>query len=704
MHGTLDSSQMAFCSADPANLRLLAPAGCGKTLSLLYRCAFLAEAAKPQGLRFLIVTFTVAAKQELLSRVSSDFRFASIRDSVDITTLNSWGFRRIRGIAFSPKLISSKEDYHFAMLNQLQPIWRNHTKVRSAIEQRRSTTPQKLMNLMDGFKSLGFDHIRHTNQDIFADHLAALRSDGLGSKVDELLEELAKLGVLSVVSDRQGEDRAKTGDRDIYNSFFRFWRDAAQHMIDSATFTLEDQKYVAYLDERQKLEEGKHLSGVTRYDHVLVDEFQDVNPLDLALVKAIAKRNRATIVVAGDDDQAIFEWRGATPEYILDPARFFGEDFSTYALAVNYRSPRNIVEYSQRLIGHNQRRVDKHVSAARSEEAQIEVLTTEGLVEAMDAVCAEVEMAMGKGGSPSQVALISRKRAQIIPYQIYFASKNIPFCAAEDLQVFMSGAFDRLLRLIMIKDRCKETRIRTQVVDDVLELCGLVKRFPLNKKDKGDLRRHLQQSGVSSVLEAIDALISYRGTLKGANSAGKVSIAMADVIRRFLDASSVSSSLTYLGEDFQGLQIDLGKAEDDIFYTDPPFLQLSEYATRYGDDYVAFVNDIENAKEQLAYIPPFLDDAKPNPADELWKRPLHLMTALRAKGKEFDVVVLLDVNDGVWPSKNARTPEEKEAERRLFYVAFTRAKKRIICMVSKKFGNHEAIPSPFLSELGLGDM
>ena len=97
---------------------------------------------------------------------------------------------------------------------------------------------------------------------------------------------------------------------------------------------------------------------------MFVDEFQDVNPLDIALVKAIVERNRATVTIAGDDDQAIFEWRGATPEYILNPERYFDSPFTTYILGVNYRSPHNSVDHSQRLIANNERRVPKQIKAA----------------------------------------------------------------------------------------------------------------------------------------------------------------------------------------------------------------------------------------------------------------------------------------------------------------------------------------------------
>ena len=306
-----------------------------------------------------------------------------------------------------------------------------------------------------------------------------------------------------------------------------------------------------------------------------------------------------------------------------------------------------------------------------------------------------------QGDSPSRVAIIGRKRSQIIPYQVYFASRDIAFCAAEDLQIFLSGAFDRLLALLMIKTNARVRQSRNQVVNDMLQLCDLAKRYPLSKADKGTLRSHLQQSGPRSFDNAIGALGKYRGKLKGPNKNGSTSLAMADALREFINAETVSDALISLSENFEGLHIDLGKAEDDIFYTDPPFLQLAEYASSYDDDYDQFVDDIEHAKAQLVYIPPFEDSTSGNSTEELWQRPLHLMTALRAKGKEFDTVVLLDVLDGIWPNKNAQTPAQLEAERRLFYVAFTRARKKVVMLLDNRMGNYEAVVSPYIDELGL---
>lgn len=695
----LDASQRQFCEAPAGNIRLLAPAGCGKTLCLLHRCKHLARQNR-QRPRFLFVTFTRAARDELLARINTDDQFSVLRDSVEVTTLNSWGYRRVKGIAFHPKLITSRNEYHFTMSNQLQPVWLNHASIKRAIDKKRNTTPRALMDVMDTFKSLGFDHERHTHFDQFADHLQFLQGQGLTRKLQQQFEELAKLGALETRIVKDGVEVLEADASEVYEAFYLFWREATAQLINSATFTLEDQKYVAYLDERQKLEERNFLSGAAGYRHIFVDEFQDINPLDIALVKAIVERNRATVTIAGDDDQAIFEWRGATPEYILDPTRYFGSPFTTHILGTNYRSPGNIVDHSQRLISRNVRRVSKDIKAAEgNRQARIQIERTENIEDALEYVHNIFKEAVGQGESPSRVAIVGRKRAQLIPYQVFFAAQEIPFCAAEDLQVFLSDTFDRLLEFLLIKTHAETSRSQTQVVGDLLKLCDLVKRWPLSKRDKDSLTKHLQQARPTTFNAGLDALSSYRGTLKGANPGGVVSISMADAIRSFIEAPDVSDALWALSDSFEGLQIDFGKAPDSIFHADPPFLQLAEYASSYGDDYGRFVDDIELAKQQLVYTPPFDDDAEGGESAELWKRPMHLMTALRAKGKEFDTVVLLDVIDGIWPSRYASTEQEREAERRVFYVAFTRAKQKVVMLVPARVGDKQAVVSPYIQEL-----
>ncbi|MCY3866087.1 MAG: ATP-dependent helicase [Chloroflexi bacterium] len=711
----LDQSQRAFIEAPvDQNIRLLAPAGCGKTLSLLHRCRYIAVQSPNRRPRFLIVTFTRAARDELLSRLHRDQEFAVIRDQSEITTLNSWGFRRIKNAADYPKLITSRRDYHFTMRNQLQPVWRDHERVKDAIlsknSWKRRNAPKNLMDMIDSIKSLGFDHKRHASRDKFVNHWRELETQGLGWRLQEQIDQLIKFDVWSddlaevgkrnksAGGDKETEHDLEEYERNLredefYDAFYCFWLEATARLIEEATFTLEDQKYFAYQDEQTNVDCGRFLSGAASYDHVYVDEFQDINPLDLALVRAIVARSRATITIAGDDDQAIFEWRGATPEYILEPQDYFNAKFETHTLGVNYRSPNNIVMRSQLLIKNNLRRVPKRIRAHSSAMAKIEMLELESLTEALEYVSNLVKTSLDEGASPSRIALLSRKRAQIIPYQIFFASKDIPFCAAEDLQIFLSATFERLIRLLTIKEDPERRRSASSVLDDIIFFCDNAKRYPLKKKDKFELRKQLQKNRPRTTQDGVFALAEYRGELKGKNENGETSLEMANAIQTFIDSQSVSTGLLALSQNFEGFQPDLGKAEEDIFYLDPPFFNLAEFARLYEDDYDSFVDDIEAAKETLVHTPPFEADET---GEDLSRNPLHLMTALRAKGKEFDRVVLLDTEAGIWPNKNAKTEEQLEAERRVMYVAFTRAREQVTMLLRSG-----SVPSPYIQELGL---
>jgi len=703
----IDESQREFCEAPPVNIRLLAPAGCGKTHSLLYRCKHLAE-SKGSGSRFLIITFTRVARDEIKTRLHSDSDFGDIRDFVEVATLNSWGWRRVRAVHQHPRLITTSTDLYFAAKQQLQPIWSKYPNIEAAMTGRKANSVAKsLLESIDQLKSLGFDHRVDKEVDHFQRSLLTLQSIGLAQRWNEVWQSIAQMGVLTSESlqlllgrNHSSSVSLEVASKRFFDEFFDFWCKATEFLVSQSTFSLEDQKYVAFLDEDEKVSRGSHLSGVAQIDHVLVDEFQDINPLDLNLISAIVKRNRSTLTIIGDDDQAIFEWRGATPHFILNPSSFLGDSFQTYTLARNYRCPRNIVEMSQSLIKHNANRVDKTVSAVLKENAEVSVRCVRGISDAMNEVQKLVSDAAGSGG---RTALISRKRSQIIPYQVFFASESMPFCAAEDLQVFLSETFERLLEILAIKSKYSLRQTVTQAVGETVNALSMVLRFPLRPPDALGIKAFLSESGPNRICDALTALESYDGTI-GRHSAKTLLLPAIEGAMKFFEAERVDAALHAISSDFSGMKQDYGKAEEDIFFLDPPFAQLVEFAGRYDCDFDRFIDDIDKAKRLLVRVPPDDDDFLET--SSLHARPIHLMTAPRAKGKEFDNIVLLDVNEGMWPIVHADTPEKIEAERRLFYVAMTRAKKKLVVLVNaqlicRNLGQATFVPSRFIAEAGL---
>ena len=549
------------------------------------------------------------------------------------------------------------------------------------------------MTVMDNLKSMGFVHNEDKNLDLFLKRLQSLENQNLSWRIEEQFDLLTRAKVLD--SPGQGDTEGPSiSRRDFYNRFFTFWRKATDHLQQMAHFTYEDQKYWAYLDIKSPDSDGNtkpYITGAARYDHILVDEFQDINPLDMELIKAIVERNRATLTIVGDDDQAIFEWRGATPEYILQPHKYFGVPFNDYHLTVNYRSPKNIVNLSQELISYNKNRVDKKVSAYEdANNADIEIVKTDSIYQRLQLVTDIVQST-----EPGKVAVISRLRRQLIPYQIYFASDEIPFQTAVDLDVFASKAFDDLVKLLNIWEGGTNKQSASRAVNDTIEICSLIRRRPFSKRDEANMRKYLRSAKPRTTEQCVSILRDYDGP----NLSGKTHQQIHEIADGFLKAAEVWDAIRHIDGGFDGLQFDLERSQEDIYYSDPPLEQLADIAENEDLDVDGLADRIEAAKE-LGQEYRALEteyDAGGNVKDPLWERSLHLMTATRSKGKEFDTVILLDTVEGIWPHQRNKTERETEAERRLFYVAFTRAKQKVVMLISREAG----LVSRFIDELGL---
>ena len=674
------------------SVRLLAPAGSGKTLSLLWRCKTLLERSKKTKPRFLIYTFTRAARDELRDRVKTKSLFNDLAPLVTITTLNAWGWKLVKGSTVNPRLVVSKQDKYFCIQNTLQPVWQQYPTIKALLEdnRRKNKAGTELISLIDFMKSMAFRHDQVMDKKAFHNHYRYLLSCGMDAQLQGMFERLANLEIIR---------ETETPEKQLHEEFLPFWCAACVQLHSQALFTLEDQKYWAWFELDNQVKENRYTTGAARYHHILVDEFQDINPLDLFLMKAVTAVNKAALTLVGDDDQAIYEWRGASPEFILNPDTHIGGKYDTCILARNYRSPKNIVTLSQKLIANNLRRVPKKVLANSNDDAFIQIRKYASIADAIDTTVNLVHELLDDP-TCGNVALISRKRSQIIPYQIVFAGKNIPFYAAEDLQILLSDAFTELKDMLVIRAKAEYGGMFAgDPIQDLLKLCDKVKRYPLSKKDRESLKKYLYKMRPTTLKDATRALLQYDGSLKGDNVGGRMSLSFVSAILPLLEADSVAASIKAISENFDGLQKDYGKSLDDIFYADPPFLYLADFAQRYGKDYQAFYSDIEKAIATLARIQ--IDDDEQDSEDISWKLPLHLMTALRAKGKEFDAVIILDANDGIWPIKLAKTDAQLEQERRLFYVAMTRARRALYFIVNEKILGERCYPSRYLAEMGM---
>ena len=298
----LNRNQKKFCKRPSGkNIRLLAPAGSGKTFSLLWRCKYITEDHKTRGKvppYFLIVTFTRAACLELENRLKNTPEFRNIRATV--RTLNSWGWEQIK--IPNKLLVTDRFERRKLVLNDLNAVISKYPNLAALTKSARTkySNAEMIIDMIDLFKSLGFDHTMTKAQ--YKAHCRVLKEVGL---LPILTDAYSKLFMAMNINSQDKKITETT-----ISDFFSFWKKAVIKLQENLKYTMEDQKYWALQTVKANIEQKRFPKGVVRYSHILVDEFQDINPLDMSLINNVSEYHgggkKTSITIVGDDDQAIF--------------------------------------------------------------------------------------------------------------------------------------------------------------------------------------------------------------------------------------------------------------------------------------------------------------------------------------------------------------------------------------------------------------
>lgn len=680
----LTKSQQEFVNSSSKFIRLLAPAGCGKTFSIIEKIKNIC-AHNPKD-KISVFTFTRGAADEIRERCDND-------TCVTVNTLNSWGNNYIKSnVLKNAQIISTPKDRKFCLLNHLQPIWDKpeYRQTFGKLFTSRSKTrhSETFLEIMDEFKNIGFVHTKFTkdakaNTATYEKHIEFIKEVGL-QRYYEALTEILKhaLGVVCT-------DEKQTTDF-MVNTWIPFWKDCCDQMQAAGLYTLDDQKYLANIALLKKVEKGEKWNGTAKIDYIFVDEFQDTSPLDLMLISNLQQLNEAGLVIVGDDDQAIYEFRGATPYFILHPDKIFSQSFTTYILDENFRSPANIVEKSMYLISNNKNRVTKNVSAHNTtDSAEIQLLTYSTQEEMIDNVIQDIKNTVDTKGET--VAVLSRLKASLLPYQVLLTKESVPYYVSDDLAFFLTGAAESLNRVMEIKKKKTEpTRA------DLIELVCLDSKNEIYKTQKDTLTRLFLANNVkkANIEEALRAIAEkYPKQFQNLFTDAFITHFM-NAMDKFLKADNVYNTLECMLRDFQGLKQNYSRSLEDLYYRDPPLASLLDFASKYGDDYEGFLEDFNAAIATASMA----KDSNDRLFDTEPAR-VFLSTALRVKGQQFDKVIILNVDDGTWPKSQAQTNDEAyEAERRLFYVATTRSRKVLHLYRGNEYHNESTTISPFVFE------
>ncbi len=679
----LNRSQKKFCNLPPnKNVRLLAPAGSGKTFSLLWRCKFITEKAKEKGETtpyFLLVAFSRAAKLEMEYRLKHEDGLQGIHATV--RTLNAWGWEQIKKPG--KELIATRKQKQSVVNHDLLPIYKKYPRISKGFGNPfgRANNSVLLVDLMDLLKSLGFVHSMTKTQ--YKSQVKYLDEVGLLPNLEEGYETLWRIQGIA-------NDDEKTKEEGIWE-FFDFWKKAVVYLEQVNRFTLEDQKYWARIYFQKQMDESKVPQGVTRYSHIMVDEFQDINPLDLELLKVAAKYHSqkgkpVSLTIIGDDDQAIFGWRGTTPRFILQPDKHMGAPFTTCVLDTNYRSPKNIVEISNKLLSYNREREPKEMRSVAKGRATIKVINSKGPGSTIEATMKLVRTLI-KDERYQSIALIGRRHVSLFPYQVLMSAEEMPYYVDADIDIYDGEAMQALQNLLQIKYRAINDDL-DDPAEAVLAICDKIDSFGIQKQERQSLYEYLDRKRPETIAEALDFLEKYPEPIKNMSVTN-----VCMIIRKLVQAKTVYQFMELTEKNLRGLDKDYRKKEIDVHYKEPQFFRLKEISKKYADDFRAFYRDIDRARKAGERSREKGKNDSEDGYKDIVDTKIHLMTATRSKGHEYDAVIVLDVDDGEWPIHLA---DDIEEERRLFYVALSRARK-YLCFVNSS----DKLESRFLLEARL---
>ena len=392
-----------------------------------------------------------------------------------------------------------------------------------------------------------------------------------------------------------------------------------------------------------------------RYRYILVDEFQDINFLQYNIIKLMAGEKQ-NITVVGDDDQSIYRFRGARPEIMLGFERDF-RNVKKVFLDINFRSSTQIVNASTKLISFNSKRFPKNFKAKNGDGAPVSLIEFKNPFLEVNSIIKDIKDYIKSGQDINSIAVLYRTNLSPRLLIERLMRNNIPFTIRDAIP----NLFDHW------------------VAKDIISYIKLA----INMGDKSDLlrisnkpNRYISRDSLSSSRANIETLFDY-----------------------YDDKSYMIKRIVELREHLRTIKnlkpaTALRYIRNVVGYDE----YIEEYCDMNGvesDDCYSILGDLENSAAEynnfndwFVHMDEYKDELiearkKSNEND----KGVRLMTFHSSKGLEFDIVYIIDVNEGSVPYKKAKGVDEIEEERRMFYVAMTRARKKLfICYCVENFG------------------
>ena len=425
-----------------------------------------------------------------------------------------------------------------------------------------------------------------------------------------------------------------------------------------------------------------------RFQHILVDEFQDTNTIQYAWLRVLSGQ-RANITIVGDDDQSIYGWRGARIENL----QRFAKDFPgarTLRLEQNYRSTAVILKAANALIANNDARLGKNLWTEGYEGEPIQLYAALNEQDEARFVIGHMQDLIDKGEARSHTAVLYRSNAQSRVFEERLLQSGIPYRVYGGLRFFERQE---------IKDALAYLRLCENHEDD-----ASFERI-VNRPPRGIGERTLASVRERAVMQKISlwtATQSFREDNTLTARARNALFAFLTLIDTLAEALSGLALAEQVEHTVQGAGLKDYYAKEKGEKGQARIENLDELITAARE----FEFEAEE-EEQLEPLPAFLSHAALEAGEgqgDTWEDCVQLMTLHSAKGLEFDTVFLCGLEEGLFPHQ--RSIEEAgrlEEERRLCYVGITRARKRLFLTYAehRRLHGSEAycVPSRFINEI-----
>ena len=665
----LNEQQLAAVTAPPGPALVIAGAGSGKTRTLTYRVAYLLEQGIPAD-RILLLTFTNKAAGEMMRRVA-DLTGQAI-PSLWGGTFHSIGAR----------------------------ILRQHAD---------------LLGYRRDFTILDRDDAKDLIKANIAD--AGIETKGTHFPKPEVLNEIFSLAV----NTHKTTDDIIESQYDYFSQFAVPIADLAQRYVKRkrATNAMDfDDLLALWLKLLQEHTEVRdHYQR--RFQFILVDEYQDTNKLQSDLIDLLAARHH-NVTVVGDDAQSIYAWRGANFANILEfPKRYPGS--KVFKIETNYRSTPEILKVANAAIAANRNQFTKQLTPARKSGLKPAMVACMDAMQQSALIAQRVLELRDEGVNLNQVAVLYRSHFHALELQLELTKRNIPFSITSGIRFFeqahIKDATAYLKLVVNPQDEIAFKRlaqllpgIAAKGADKIWKKFGeglgsgvLVpaQEQPTTSEShpqKPDARRQSPESvaptsairPLASALQACAKSIPAKAATAWAQFVATISQledatvrqSAAKMLRLVIDAGYDD----YLKETYANYHLRLEDLE-----------QLAVFAYQF--------NSVEDFLTQLALLTNV--EAEDDKTADRDAEQIKLSTIHQAKGLEFDVVFVIMLCDGLFPSERTLNADDgEEEERRLFYVAITRARNELYLiypLIRASFGSSggDAMqhPSRFLSEI-----